>query len=192
MFTNRIFLAARAFLFMAIALAGCDKSSSSSSSSSSGSGGSASSGPEREARDAVMAEIQKHWAKSADGWTTAVNEGSSFASIQFLRQCKDIAIEEVEPFELSESDKLNGFEWAGEVKFKKAPYREAGEQGVILAGMGPMMIMRRPGAWTQWVDFQPISARVQKQKGKWLVEQDTFMMRGRVPTVADYAKAGVK
>ena len=175
---------------IALTLAACDKSSSSSSSGGSGDG--AVTGPQREARDAVMAEIQKRWAKGADGWTTAVNEGSNFAPIEFLRQCKEIAIEEVEAFELSDSDKLNGFEWAGNVKFKKAPYREAGEQGVMLAGMGPMMIMRRRGAWTQWVDFQPISARVQKQKGKWIVEQDTFMMRGRVPTAADYAKAGVK
>src|SRR5882724_11982758 len=151
-------------LVMSLALAGCSKSDS----DKSGGGGAAGvSGKEREAQDTAMAEIAKHWAKAPDGWIMARNDGSSFASIRYLREFRELTVESVQANELSEADRLNGFEWAGEVSFKKAPCREAGEPGVMLDGMGSVTMMRRRGAWSQWIDHQPEALRVQKVKGQW-------------------------
>src|SRR5258706_8019859 len=167
-------------------LSGCKKSDSGSS------GGSSVSGKEREAQDAAMAEIAKHCTKGADGWTTAKTTGTSLASIQYLRQYKELTVEGVRANELSDSDRLNGFEWAGEVSLKSTPCREAGEQGVVLEGMGSVTVMRRRGAWSQWIDYQPEALRVQKVKGQWQVNPDNPVLTGKIPTGEDYARAGVK
>lgn len=166
---------------------GCSKSDTADS------GGAAAqvSGMEREAQEAVLAEVMKHWTKGTEGWMTARNTGSSFAPIEFLRQLREITVEGVREYDLSESDRLNGFEWAGEVSFKQAACREVGEPGVLLDGLAGASIFRQRGRWTQWVEFQPESVHVQKVKGKWQVHQDTWLLRGRVPGVQDFAKAGV-
>src|SRR2546430_1798045 len=90
------------------------------------------SGLEREAQNAALAEVMKHWSKAPDGWITARNAGSSFAPIEFLRQARELTVEGVREYDLSDSDRLNGFEWAGEVSFKQTPCREAGDQGIFL------------------------------------------------------------
>jgi hypothetical protein len=131
--------------------------------------------------------------KTPDRWTTAKTFGVSIAPDHFLRQIRDINVSGVESADLTEADRANGFEWAGEISFKSSPCREAGDQGVLLDGMGSQTMMRQRGRWTQWVDFQPEPMRVQKQNGKWQVTQDTWFLRGgALPTPADYAKAGVK
>jgi hypothetical protein len=167
---------------------GCSKSDSADS------GGAAAqvSGMEREAQDAALAEVMKHWIKGPEGWMTARNTGSSFAPIEFLRQLREITVEGVREYDMSESDRLNGFEWAGEVSFKQSSCREAGEPGVLLDGLVGASIFRQRGRWTQWVEFQPESVHVQKVKGKWQVHQDTWLLRGRVPGAQDFAQAGVK
>ena len=68
---------------------------------------------DRAARAAAMEELQRHWRKDSDGWTTAIVSGSPYAPDHFLRQCRALTIKEIEPQDLSESDKLNGFEWVG-------------------------------------------------------------------------------
>ena len=150
------------------------------------------SGTEREAQDVALAEVMKRWSKGPEGWVTARSTGSSFAPIEFLRQVREIAVEGVREYDLSESDRLNGFEWAGEVRFKETPCREAGDQGIVLDGMAGVSIFRQRGRWSQWVEFQPEPVQVQKVKGKWQVHQDTWLLRGRVPGAQDFAKAGVK
>lgn len=193
----------RAFLFLAIgiALTGCDSSDSSDSSGSSGGSsasssdsgsGAALSGVEREARDTAMAEIAKHWTKGADGWTSAKKTGSPFAPELILQQYRELTVEGVEAYSLSESDKLNGFEWAGEVSFKRGPAREAGGDNLAFDGMAGMNIYRKKGQWSQWVDYGPESMQVQKNKGKWQVSQDHTLLSGTIPTPEDYASAGVK
>ncbi len=147
---------------------------------------------ERQAQDAVLAEIKKHWVKAPDGWITARDIGSSFAPIKFLRQFRAITVTGVREYELSESDRLNGFEWAGEVSFKKAPCREAGEPGILLDGMAGANFMRPRGRWSQWVEFEPEAVRVQKVQGKWKVQEDTWLLRGQIPGAQDFANAGVK
>jgi hypothetical protein len=173
---------------MVLGAPGCSKSDSADS------GGAAAqvSGMEREAQDAALAEVMKHWIKGPEGWMTARNTGTSFASVQFLRQFREITVEGVREYDLSESDRLNGFEWAGEVSFKQAACREAGEPGILLDGdPAGRNIFRQRGRWTQWVEFQPESVPVQKVKGKWQVQQDTWLLRGRVPGAQDLAMAGV-
>ena len=150
------------------------------------------SGLEREAQNAALAEVMKHWSKAPDGWITARNTGSSFAPIEFLRQVREITVEGVREYDLSDSDRLNGFEWAGEVSFKQTPCREAGDQGIVLDGMAGISVFRQRGRWSQWIEFQPEAVKVQKVKGKWQVHQDTWLLRGTPPTAADFAKAGVK
>lgn len=177
-----------AALGFAIGSAGCDGSNSGGPTG----GGAQVSGAAREARDAALAEIGKHWIKGTDGWTTARDSGSSFAPIEFLRQFKELTVEIVEPMDLGEADKMNGFEWAGEVTFKRGPAREAGEPGLAFDGLAGLNINRQRGQWTQWVEFLPESMRVQKVKGQWQVHQDTALLRGKIPGPADFAKAGVK
>jgi hypothetical protein len=172
---------------LGVVLAGCKKSDAPSSG-----GGSSFSGKEREAADAAMAEVSKHCTKGADGWTAAKSTGTSFASIQYLRQYKELTVDGVSGNELSDADRLNGFEWAGEVSLKSTPCREAGEPGPVLDGMGSVTVMRQPGAWSQWVDYQPAALRVQKVKGQWQVNPDHPVLTGRIPTGEDYARAGVR
>jgi len=147
---------------------------------------------EREAQDAVMSEVMKRWTKGPDGWITARNIGTSFAPVEFLRQFREIAVDGVRLYDLSDSDRLNGFEWAGEVRFKQAPCREAGEPGLLLDGLVGLNMVRQRGRWSQWVEFEPEAVRVQKVKGRWQINEDTWMLRGRVPNAQDFAKAGVK
>jgi hypothetical protein len=169
-----------------LVLAGCGGSETGSSA------GPQVSGLEKEARDTAMTEIQKRWKKDTDGWTTARVSGTAYAPDRFLRQVREIVVESVQSHDLSESDRLNGFEWAGEVRFTKAPAREAGDPGIAFDGMADITVNRRRGAWTQWVDYQPEAIRVQKVKGQWQTNEDTWLLRGSMPTPADYANAGVK
>ena len=94
--------------------------------------------------------------------------------------------------DLSESDRMNGLEWAGEVRFKETPCREAGDQGVVLDGMANISVFRQRGRWSQWIDFQPEALRLQKAKGQWQIPPDTWMLRGNIPGAEDFANAGVK
>jgi hypothetical protein len=139
-----------------------------------------------------MAEIQKHWVKNADGWVSAMTTGSAYAADHYLRQFKDITVDSVQSYDLSDSDKMNGYEWAGEVDFKQVPCREAGDTGIVLEGIANVTVNRQPGAWSQWIDFTPMPVKVQKVKGAWQVNGDTLLLRGAVPTPADFAHAGVK
>ena len=173
---------------MAVGSPGCSKSDS----ADSGGAIAQASGMEREAQEAAFTEVMKHWVKGPEGWVTARNTGSSFASIEFLRQVREITVEGVREYDLSESDRLNGFEWAGEVSFKLTPCREVGEPGLMLDGLVGLNMFRQRGRWSQWVEFQPESVHVQKVKGKWQVHQDTWLLRGRVPGAQDFAKAGVQ
>jgi hypothetical protein len=173
---------------MAFGLSGCGKSDSGGTSGSAGQA----SGMEKAAQDAALAEVKKHWIKQSEGWITARYSGSSFAPIRFLRQCRELTVEGVRTNDLSESDRMNGFEWAGEVKFKETPCREAGDQGVLLDGMASISVFRQRGRWTQWVDFQSEPLRLQKVKGQWQIPQDTWLLRGQLPGAEDFANAGVK
>src|SRR5687768_1868966 len=181
-------------LALTFACAGCDLDSEADDSASGDSavGGSATvSGEKKEAQDAVVAEVQKHWTKTADGWVTARDSGTSFAPIRFLRQVRDIGVQGVEAYDLTDSDRMNGLEWAGEVTFKQTPCREVGEIGVVLDGLAMPQVMRQKGQWSQWIDFQPEPVKVHKRNGRWEVPTDTWMLRGAAPTDQDFADAGV-
>ena len=144
------------------------------------------------AQDATLAEVKKHWAKTPEGWITARTTGSSFAPDHFLRQFRELTVENVRTADLTESDRMNGLEWAGQASFKQAPCREAGDPGIMLDGVVGGSIYRQPGRWTQWVDFHPDPVQVQKAKGSWQINPDTWLLRGTMPGAEDFTKAGVK
>lgn len=147
------------------------------------------------AQNAVMAEIRKHWVQGPDGWTTAMLGGTSFVPSRFLRQVKKLKVADVESNELSQSDKLNGFEWEGSVTFEETPMREAGDQGYVGDGdTNPRMVIRPKGQWSQWVSFTPLDIYVEKLHGKWQFSSGGMQtpITGRIPTPADYANAGVQ
>jgi hypothetical protein len=187
-------------LATAVAAMGCHKDKSEAAdakSDNTASGGGGGSGAKvsdfaGEAKAAALAEIGRHWAKGPDGWTTARSNGTSFAPDNLLRQYRDLAVDGVNAFDLGDSDRLNGIEWAGEVTFKSSPAREAGDPGVAFEGLAGLSVNRQRGKWTQWVDYQADAVRVQKVKGQWHVSQDNNLLRGKLPTGADFAQAGVK
>ena len=161
-------------------------------SSSDSSGVAGRSGVEKEAADFAQSEVAKHWAKAPDGWVTARTTGTSFAADHYIREIREITVDEVKPYDLSDGDKLNGFEWAGEVTYKKAPVREAGDPGYLLEGKEGANFTRPKGQWSQWVDHQPEAVQVQKVKGTWQAHEDTWLLRGKMPGPGDWANAGVK
>ena len=191
---NRAFFGILVVLVIALGSHACKKSPSSEAAKSDAGGDAASASVpaiEREAQDAALAELGRHWTKGPDGWTTAITSGVSVAPDHYLRQFRDLTVHHVESADLSESDRLNGLEWAGKVVFKSAPCREAGDQGLVLEGMVGLSMNRQRGRWSQWADFQPDGLRVQKVKGQWQVNQDTLLLRGKPPGPDDYANAQV-
>jgi hypothetical protein len=177
-------------LCVAVASSGCGKSGSSIAGSSAG-GAATVSGVQLDAQNAVMAEINRHFVKSADGYITARTSGSPYAPDHYIRQIHEITPSGVQAYDLSDSDKMNGIEWAGEVDFKATPVREAGDSGIALEGIANTDVDRPRGRWSQWVDFQPDPVHVQKEKGQWMVTSDTWLLRGTMPTAQDFTKAGI-
>jgi len=195
-------------LAMALASIGCDTLSGAAQNSS-GTGASAGTGTaaaklskvEAEARDAALADVAKHFLKGFFFYNTATTEKiSPFGTAErFLRQFRELTVQSVEPETVSAADRLNGFEWVGEVSLRIGPGREAGDPGkalspLMMSGMMGMMGIDRPrGRWTQWVDIPPQSLRVWKLRGLWKVEQQASMLLvGRLPTLEDFQRAGVK
>jgi len=151
-------------LAMVLGLTGCGKSSSGGSDESSESSAHLTSA-DRDAQKAALAELQRHWLKRSDGWTTAVISGSAYAPERFLRQCRALTVQELQPGQLSEADKLNGIEWEGQATFKPTSCREAGgDGGMVLDGMGSFGPTRQHGQWSPWVDFTPGPLGFQKTK----------------------------
>jgi hypothetical protein len=178
--------------FTLLGPAGCGKSSSSDSSTSGASTTSNLTGASKDAADAVMAEIKNHWVTGADGWITARTSGSAYAPDHFIRELREITVVDVQPDDVSDADKLNGIDWSGSVTFKQSPCREAGDPGMALEGLSTPTVDRQKGQWCQWVDWQPDPVRIQRTKGQWQIDQDTWLLRGTIPTDQDYANAGVK
>jgi hypothetical protein len=186
--------------FVALALAmvlgstgsGCGNSSSDGSGDSGGSSA-GHSRADREAQSAALAELQRHWLKTPEGWTAAEVTGSAYAPEHFIRQYRALTMDEVHPAELSEGDKLNGIEWEGEVTFKRTVCREAGgDGGMVLDGTGSFGPNRQRSRWTEWVDFTPGPMRFHKIKGRWEFKWDGSYLRGTLPGPQDYANAGVR
>lgn len=185
-----------AFIALALAMGlgptGCGNSSSNSSGDTGGSSA-GHSRADREAQSAALAELQRHWIRTPDGWTAAEVTGSAYAPEHFIRQYRALTMDEVHPAELSEGDKLNGIEWEGEVTFKPTVCREAGgDGGMVLDGMGSFGPNRQRGRWTEWVDFTPGPMRFHKIKGRWEFKWDGSYLRGTLPGPQDYANAGVR
>jgi hypothetical protein len=191
--TRKIFgLLMVSVLVLALSSISCKKSDSSSSADGAASAATGATGVELEAQNAALAEIQKHYVKAADGMITARMSGSAYAPDYFLREVRDITVDEVHANDQTESDKLNGVEWSGEVSFKKLPCREAGDSGMVLDGLGDASPSRQHGQWSQWVQYLPEPIQLQKIKGQWKVVQDTWFLRGTIPTAQDFQHAGMK
>jgi hypothetical protein len=179
-----------AMIFGAI---GCRHSGSDLSGDSGGSSIPGRTKEDRQAQSAALAELQRHWLKTPDGWTAAVVSGSPYAPEHFLRQYRAFTVDEVKPEELSEADKLNGVDWEGQMTFKPTVCREAGgDGGMVVDGMGSFGPNRQRGRWTEWVDFTPGPMRFQKVKGQWQFKWDGSYLRGTLPGPQDYTTAGVR
>jgi hypothetical protein len=148
---------------------------------------------DRAAQAAAMEELQRHWRKGPDGWTTAIVSGSPYAPDHFLRQCRALTLKKIEPQDLSESDKLNGFEWVGSANFQPTYCREGGGQpGMVLDGMSNVVVNKQSGRWSQWVDFTPGPLHFAQQKGRWQFNWDSTYLRGMLPGPQDFSNAGVQ
>jgi hypothetical protein len=102
-------------------------------------------------------------------------------------------IDELQPADVSEADKLNGTEWEGRATLKPTSCREAGGNGgMVLDGMGSFGPNREPGHWSQWVDFTPGPMRFEKTKDGWQYQWDGSYLRGTLPGPQDFANAGVQ
>jgi hypothetical protein len=133
------------------------------------------SGVQREAMDVVLAEISKHSRKGPDGsWITLITTGD-WAPEHFYRQFREITVDEVTATELSDADRMNGFEWAGEVTFKSTICRDNGEPGTSYITITDS-VERQRGQWTRWIDVQPKAVRVHKLNGNWQVERPVSLM----------------
>jgi hypothetical protein len=186
--TSRIAFPFVLAMAIAFSLVACGHSSSEASE-----GASDLSPADREAQAAAHAEILRHWVKGPDGWTTSIISGSAYAPDHFLRQCRALDVQELKTQDLTESDKLNGFEWVGSVVFKPTSCREGGGQaGLVLDGMSSVVVNKQSGRWSQWVDFTPGPLRFQKEKGRWQFQFDGSYLRGSLPIPQDFANAGVK
>jgi hypothetical protein len=183
-----------AIIAVAFAVAGCGVSSGGSTSGITSNTGSLTKG-DHDAIDATMADLQRHFQKGSDGWTTSIYTGG-YAPDRFLRQYRDLAIDEVDAQDLSQSDQMNGFQWVGKITFKKTACREAGGQSqFVLDGMAEgqqAYVQKAPGHWTQWVDFTPGPLTVAENKGHWQVQYDASYLRGQMPTPTDFSAAGVR
>jgi hypothetical protein len=190
---NKTALVAAGFILIAFGPLGCGRSSGSSVDADSSE---TLSPADREAREAAMAELQRHWVKSAAGWITSVTTGTAYAPDHFLRQYRELMIESLNSQDLSQSDRLNGFEWVGSATFKRTVCREAGGQPTfVLDGMAEgqqAYAEKQAGRWSQWVDFTPGPLRFEKQKGRWRFEWDGSYLRGQPPSAGDYASARVR
>jgi hypothetical protein len=179
-------------LAIVLGATGCGSSSPGGSSASGGLFGGLT-GANGQAQSAALAELQKHWLKRPDGWTTAVVSGSAYAPEHFLRQCRDLTVQELQPSPVSEADKLNGIDWEGKATFKATVCREAGGNGgMVLDGMGSFGPNRRIGQWSQWVDFTPGPLPFQQTKAGWEFRYDGSYLRGTLPGPQDFASAGVQ
>jgi hypothetical protein len=155
--------------------------------------------PETEAMDLVVAELASHYLKTPDGWTTAVSESINppfTSTMHFLRQFRELAPDGVDADEVGAADRLNGFEWVGEVSFKETPAREAGDPGqAFMHGLEPLafvFVNRAQGRWTRWVDIQPRSVRVWKLNGVWKVPKGSSLLSGQPATPEDFQRAAVR
>jgi hypothetical protein len=179
-------------ILVSIGSTGCGKSSSSDAGSSGGSASGNMTGTGKEAADVVMTEIKAHWVAGPEGWITARTTGSAYAPDHYVRQLREITVVDVQPDQLSDSDKLNGVDWIGSVIFKQSSCREAGDPGMALEGISNHVVSRQRGQWSEWVDWQPDPVRLQRIKGQWQIDKDTWLLRGTLPAGQDFANAGVK
>jgi hypothetical protein len=148
------------------------------------------------ARDAANAELARHWLKGPDGWTSAQAAGVPGAPDTFLRQYRDLTIENVEAQEIAEADRLNGIEWVGRATFKPTSGREAGGSlDFVFGGLGSgpqAYVQRQSGRWSQWIAFTPGPMLFERVKGAWQFRWDGSYLRGTLPGSQDFAAAGVK
>jgi hypothetical protein len=184
--------AALAVMF-ALMFSACSKSSDTSGSSSTGGPPSASAANaagdgtsaiagqgDADAVKAVSDELANHWLKTGDGWIsefpsqTYIATGKRASAESYYRQIKALKFY-VDPGELSDSDKLNGVQFAGLCQFDHAPVRTFGDPNAF-----------GPKRWSDWHESDE-SIRVQKKNGQWSFAGNLgYILEGAKPS-ADIA-----
>jgi hypothetical protein len=146
------------------------------SSNQSGTGGGASgagvqlTGLDREAHDFMAAKIDQHWLKTADGWTTQYEKLNLAGEVMpgqpdaLYWQLRNISFS-VHPRTVSESQRLNGSDYRGEVSFASTSTRNFNLKDV---GLGPV-------GWAPWEDYVIGTIAIERRNGKWITsETDLF------------------
>jgi len=153
---------------------GAGGSSNQSGTSGGGSGGGAVgaqlTGLDREAYDFMAAKIDQHWLKTADGWTTQYEKLNLAGEVMpgqpdaLYWQLRNISFS-VHPRTLSETQRLNGSDYRGEVSFASTSTRNFNLKDV---GLGPV-------GWAPWEDYVIGTIAIERRNGKWIIsETDLF------------------
>jgi hypothetical protein len=165
---------------------GSDAKTSASPAANAGAAASSSdSGAGQENPEAVAAlneELARRWLRTPDGWIseypakTNVFTGERSGPESYYRQIKELKFN-VEPNELSDSDKLNGVQFMGLCKFTEAPMRIYGDPNAF-----------GPPHWSEWTPGTEI-VRIEKKGGHWLFAGVMgYVVSGTKPNAATVAQ----
>lgn len=126
---------------------------------------------DRRATDFVQSELDAHWAKVADGWTTKFQRKNAVGDVLpgepdlLYRQFKELSFT-LEPRAVTDDEKLAGTDYIANVEFEKTQersYRKVDmEDG--------------PKGWSSWRDasISPLIT-VERRHGKWMLNADDLL-----------------
>jgi len=176
----------RAWLLAALlVVAGCGKSGSGGASASGGSGAAPSENGnlygtgDPDAVNAVYAELTQRWVQTPDGWVSEfpqhvyIATGQRADAASFYRQIKELKFD-IQQNDLSDADKLNGYEYNGYVQFRGSPIRTYDDPN--------SMVSNQWTSWTQSDEGGAPSFKVYKQNGKWTCDGDCYLIEGTQPS----------
>lgn len=147
------------------------------------------SGTDRDAAAFVRAKLDSHWVKSADGWTTQLQERNVAGEVvpdygitpnPLYKQYRELTFT-VEPEAVTEAQRLNGTDYRGRVSFRKTPLRFYRTE---YDGEGPK-------GWSDWTNnvlynLVPTLA-VERRNGRWLI-QNSDLFDGLKPNATSISR----
>ena len=126
---------------------------------------------DRRATEFVQSEIDAHWAKTTDGWTTKFQRKNTVGDVLpgepnlLYRQIKELSFT-LEPIEVDEDAKQAGTTYAATISF--APTQERFYRKVDME--------EGPKGWSAWQDaaISPF-VTVERRHGKWILNADDLL-----------------
>jgi hypothetical protein len=135
-----------------------------------------------EAVKAMNEELAKRWTKTQDGWVseypskTYIATGERAGPESFYRQIKELKFQ-VQPDEISEADKLNGFQFQGTCQFNPSSVRTYNDPNAF-----------GPPRWSDWHTVQG-TVHIDKRKGQWLFSGiQGYLVNGTKPDAGTLSK----